>query len=396
MEGAIRLFAILAALFLAACSKAPPPALPDPTVSVARPLQREIVDWDDYVGRFEAIDDVEVRPRVSGPVTRVYFREGEDVRAGQPLFEIDPRPYQAALAEAQAQRASADASLANARSELTRADELLKIEAISREEYDARLAAVRTAQASRAAADAAITARRLDVEFTQIRAPISGRASDRMVSRGDFVQAGQTALTRIVTLNPIWFSFEGSEAFYLKYTRLNLTGERGSSRTSPNPVEIQLADESSYRWRGRMVFVDNALDPSSGTISAKAEVANPGSVLTPGLFGRARLLGSGSYKALLIPDEAIVTDQTRKLAYVVGKDNKVVQRVVETGPMVEGLRVIRAGLAPTEMVVLDGLTRLQPGMKVKPQDRKLAPRSGNVSPIANPISAPPAAEATTR
>ena len=383
-------------LLLAACGSAAPPPPPDPVVSVARALQRQVVDWDDYVGRFEAIQDAEIRPRVSGTVTRIYFREGDDVRAGQPLFEIDPRPFRAALAEAQAQRASAQANLTNARSELTRADALLKIEAISREEYDTKFAALRSAQAAVSAADANITARRLDTDFSVVRAPISGRASDRRVSLGDFVQAGQTPLTRIVTLDPIWFSFEGSEAFYLKYTRLNLTGERGSSRTSPNPVEIQLADESSYNWRGRMVFVDNAVDPGSGTISAKAEVPNPRGVLTPGLFGRARLLGSGSYAALLIPDEAIVTDQTRKIAYVVGKDNKIVPRVVETGPMVEGLRVIRTGLAPTEMVVLDGLTRLQPGMKVKPQTKPITPRSKETSPVANPISAPPAAEATTR
>lgn len=391
-----RYWIIACALASTACGDNGSPPPPVPIVSVSQPLQRDIVDWDDYVGRFEAIQDAEIKPRVSGTITRIYFRDGENVTAGEPLFEIDPRPYRAALRQAEADTTRARAMLINAQTELARAKRLLDIQAISKEEYEAKLATVRTASASVNAGQAAAEARRLDTGFTTIRAPFAGRVSDRKVSIGSFVQQGETVLTRVVTLNPIWFSFDGSEAFYLKYTRLNLTGERGSSRTAPNPVEIQLADESGYNWRGRMVFVDNALDPNSGTIHAKAEIPNPQGTLTPGLFGRLRLLGSGTYRALLVPDEAIVTDQTRKIAYVVGKDNKIIPRVVETGPMVEGLRVVREGLAPTELVVLDGLTRLQPGAEVKPQKRKLVPRAKATAPIATPTTAPPSAEATAR
>jgi RND family efflux transporter MFP subunit len=378
------------------CGEKAPPPPPTPVVSVSQPLQRDVVDWDDYVGRFEATQNVEIRPRVSGAVTRIFFSDGDDVAKGQPLFEIDPRPYRATLAQAEAETGRARAAQTNAQTELARAKKLLDIGAISREEYETKLAAVRTASASVAATAASADARRLDTSFTTIRSPISGRVSDRRVSLGTFVAQGETVMTRVVTLDPIWFAFDGSEAFYLKYTRLNLTGERGSSRSSPNPVEIQLADESGYNWRGRMVFVDNALDPNTGTIHAKAVLSNPSRTLTPGMFGRARLLGSGTYRAMLVPDEAIVTDQTRKIAYVVGKDNKVVPRVVETGPMVEGLRVVREGLASTELVILDGLTRLQPGATVKPQRRKLAPRASNTAPVGVSASAPPAAEATAR
>ena len=387
---------IFCAFAISACSHNGPPPPPVPTVSVSQPLSRDIVDWDDYVGRFEAIQDAEIKPRVSGTITRIFAKDGANVAAGQPLFEIDPRPYQAVLLQADADTSRARAGLINAQSELVRARRLLDVQAISAEEYESKLAAVRTAGASVRAGEAASRARRLDVGFTTVRAPFAGRISDRKVSIGSFVQQGTTVLTRIVTLNPIWFAFDGSEAFYLKYTRLNLSGERGSSRTAPNPVEIQLADESGYNWRGRMVFVDNALDPNSGTIHAKAEISNPQGTLTPGMFGRARLLGSGTYRAMLVPDEAIVTDQTRKIAYVVGKDSKVIPRVVETGPMVEGLRVVRAGLAPTELVVLDGLTRLQPGALVKPLRKKLEPRAKSTAPMAMPVSAPAAAEATAR
>jgi RND family efflux transporter MFP subunit len=196
---------------------------------------------------------------------------------------------------------------------------------------------------------------------------VTGRVSDRRVSIGDQVTAGTTLLTTVVSLDPIWFSFDGAESFYLKYLREAKTGQRGSSRTAPNPIDIQLSDETGYNWHGRMDFVDNALDPQTGTIRAHAVVQNHDHFLTPGMFGRARLLGSGSYRALLVPDEAITADQSRKLVMVLGRDGKVVPRPVETGPEVTGLRAIRAGLAPTDLVVLDGLAQLQPGTKVEPK-----------------------------
>ena len=378
---------------LAACGNAPPPAPPAPLVSAGYPLERNVVDWDDYVGRFEAIQDVEVRPRVSGQIVRIGFRDGLKVGKGQFLFGIDPRPYAAALAQARADEARASAALANARTEFARGRELLSANAVSREEYEQKLAAQRSALAGLDAARAAVRQRALDLQFTIVRSPIAGQVSDKRVSLGDNVTAGQTLLTRVVTTDPIWFSFDGAESFYLKYSRLAQSGERRSSRYTPNPIEIQLADEPDYRWRGRMVFVDNAIDASSGTIRAHAVVANPNGFLVPGLFGRARLLGSGTYHALLIPDEAIVTDQTRRLVYVTGRDGKVATRNVETGPLVEGLRVVKAGLQPRDQVVLDGLARLQPGTKVRVKLVRVRPRAKDDAPDSSQIQAPQAAAA---
>lgn len=381
---------------LAACSPAAPPPPPKPHVSAAVPLQRQVVDWDDYVGRFEAVQDVEIRPRVSGTVESVNFREGVEVAKGQVLFTIDPRPYRAAAAQARAELAKAEALVTNARTELARAQNLVDAQAISREEFETKQAGLRSAVAAAGAARAAVDARALDLSFTTVRAPISGRVSDKRVSIGTYVSAGETVLTRIVTVNPIRFAFEGAETFYLKYVRQAQTGERESSRYAPKPVDIKLADETSYRWHGLMKFVDNAIDRNSGTIRAFAEVNNPTGFLVPGMFGRARLLGSGTYSALLVPDESIVTDQTRRFVYVIGKDGKTVQRNVETGPLVEGLRVIKSGLAPAEKVVLDGLARLQPGMAVDARVIVLKPRAAADSPASSAIRAPAAAEATAQ
>jgi len=378
---------------LAACSAQEKPAPPPPTVSVAQPLKRNVTDWDEYVGRFEAIQGVEVMPRVSGQIVAINFRPGVEVGKGQELFQVDPRPYRAALMQAKADVMRAQAALANARTELARSADLKKVNAVSQEEYETKLATFRSAEASLAAAKAAVDARALDLSFTSVRAPISGRVSDKRVAIGDYVNAGTTLLTTVVSIDPIWFSFEGAESFYLKYIRQAADGERRSSRYAPNPVEIQLADEKGYKWRGRMVFVDNAIDTNSGTIRAHAEVPNPNGFLVPGMFGRARLLGSGSHPALLVPDEAILTDQNRKLVYTVGRDGKTMQRVVETGPMVEGLRVIRTGLAPTEKIVIDGLARLQPGMPVTVRQAKIAPRADDASPNSSIAGAPPAPEA---
>lgn len=387
---------ILASLLTAACGNSPPPSPPPVTVAAAVPLQRDVVDWDDYVGRFEAIQDVQVMPRVSGQITRIGFEEGRNVAKGEFLFEIDPRPYRAALAQAQADVSRAQAQLANARSLLTRAQSLIKRGWVTQTEVDQKTADERSAVAALEAARAAVQQRTLDVQFTTVRSPIAGRVSDKRVSLGDYVTAGQTLLTRVVMVDPIWFSFDGAESFYLKYIRQAREGERQSSRYAPNPVQIQLADETGYRWHGRMVFVDNAIDSESGTIRAHAEVANPDGFLVPGMFGRARLLGSGTYRALLVPDESIVTDQARRLVYVVGKDGKVATRNVETGPMVEGLRVVQSGLAPQDRVVLDGLARLQPGTPVQVKLARIDPRAANDAPVSIPIEAPPSSEATTR
>ena len=384
----------LSALLLAACAPKTPAPPPKPHVSVAFPLVRDVIDWDDYTGRFQAVQDVTVTPRVSGTITAVLFRNGQDVKAGQPLFIIDPRPFHAAYLQAQANLSRANATQANAGSELARAMKLSADAVLSKEEYDNRSAALKTADADIAAQKAALETARLNLEFTTVTAPVAGRVSDRKVSIGNVVVSNTTQLTRVVTLDPIWFDFEGAETFYLKYVRQDARGERRSSRYASNPVEIQLADETGYPHRGRMVFVDNAIDPRSGTIRAKAEVPNPDGFLTPGMFGRARLLGSGTYKAMLVPDEAIVTDQTRRLVYVVGADGTVMVRPIETGPLVIGLRVVSAGLAPTERVVLDGLARLQPGAKVEATSVTLKPRAADTSPRSSPLTAPPPSEAS--
>ncbi|OYU35432.1 efflux RND transporter periplasmic adaptor subunit [Novosphingobium sp. PASSN1] len=387
---------LLALLPLAACSPSAPPPPPKPHVSAAVPLQRQVVDWDDYVGRFEAVQDVEIRPRVSGTVDSVNFREGVEVAKGQVLFTIDPRPYRAATAQARAELARAETLVTNARTELARAQKLVDAQAISREEFETKQANLRSAIAAAGAARASLDAKALDLSFTTIRAPITGRISDKRVSIGTYVSAGQTVLTRVVSVNPIRFAFEGAETFYLKYVRQAQTGERESSRYAPNPVDIKLADEQSYRWHGLMKFVDNAIDRNSGTIRAFAEVDNRNGFLVPGMFGRARLLGSGAYSALLVPDEAIVTDQTRRFVYVIGQDGKSLQRPVETGPLVEGLRVVRSGLAPTEKVIIDGLARLQPGTAVDAKVIVLKPRAAADSPASSAINAPAAAEATAQ
>lgn len=367
---------------------------PPPPVTVARPLVKPIVDWDDYIGRFEAKQSVEVRPRVSGYVSRLAFRDGEFARAGDLLFEIDPRPFQATLnqAKADAQRARASADLA--RSEFTRTESLLGQNAVSREEFDTAKATLAQAQASLAAAEATVQSRALDVSFTRVTAPISGRLSDRRVDIGAFVTAGTTPMTTVVTLDPIHFVFTGSEAVYLKYQRANQAGTRPSSRVASNPVEIRLADETDYRWRGRMDFVDNAIDQGSGTIRGRAVVANPRGFLTPGMFGHMRLIGSGSYNGMLIPEDAVVTDQTRKVALVVGADNMVSPRVVQLGPLVDGLRVVRSGLKADDRVIIEGVQRARPGSKVMPKDGKIVPPAPGTGPTPPPIIEAPATSAS--
>lgn len=361
--------AIVLAWFLLRGGDAPAAQMPVPVVTVAAPLQREIVQWDDYIGRFEASRSVELRPRVSGEVTAVHFRDGQFVSKGQPLFTLDGRPYRAALAEAQAGVATARSDLALANADLQRALRLVEEDAVAKSEIDALRARVNAANAALAAAQARVRSRSLDVEFTTVRAPISGRISDRRVDPGNLVAAGDgpaaTLLTTIVATDPLYFTFDGSEGLFLKSKREGL--DRGAR------VQIRLQDETEYRWNGTLDFTDNGLDPRSGTIRARAVVHNPGNFLTPGMFGNMRLASGGKVNALLVPDTAVVTDQTRKLLLTVDATGTVAAKPVELGPLVDGLRVVRKGLAPTDRIIIQGVQSAMPGSKVKPQAGRIAP-----------------------
>jgi RND family efflux transporter MFP subunit len=347
---------------LAGCQRAAaPPEPPPPTVSVAQPVHRQVPDWDDYAGRFEAVESVEVRPRVSGLLESVNFRDGENVRKGQLLFVIDPRPFAAQLAQAKAQLARAQAALANAEASLHRGESLMGSHVISQADLETLTATKLQAAADVASAQANVDANALNLEFTRVVAPIDGHISSHRVTAGNLVQASSTLLTTIVTLNPIRFVFDSPESALLKYKRAQ------SGATPDNPVDIRLQDETEYRWKGHIEFVDNALDEGSGTIRARALVANPDGFLMPGMFGHMRRFATRAADAMLIPDEAVVNDQTRLVAYVVNADNIVAQRTIEVGRLVDGMRVIRSGLEPADRVVVSGVQRARPGRKVSPQ-----------------------------
>ena len=363
-------------------------APPAPSVTVAVPLVRAVQDWDEFTGRFEATQSVEVRARVGGYISGVHFRDGDYVRRGQLLFSLDPRPAQAALASARAQLSQAQAQLSLAQSELTRSETLLESQAVSQAEVDTRRGALQTAQGAIAAANANVRARQLDLEFTRVTAPISGRVSDRRVDAGNLVAGGSSAadvLTTVVSSAPIHFVFDGSEAVLLKYQR--------QARQGAAPIQVRLQDEADFTRAGTLDFTDNAVDTASGVIRLRAVIPNPDGFLKPGMFGQARLAGSGSYRAMLVPDAAVATDQARRIVYVVAADGSVAPRPVQLGPLVDGLRVVRSGLQPTDRLIISGVQRIQqPGMKV-------TATNGQIRPVARAQTAPvttiaPASSAT--
>ncbi len=379
---------LAAAVTLLDSGPSPAAAPTAPMVTVAAPLEQSVNQWDDYVGRFEASRSVEVRPRVSGQVVAVHFTDGAIVRQGQLLFTIDPRPFTAALAEARASVASAQAALTLAETNLGRARRLLEAQAVSQSNVDQLTAEVRSARAALAAAQARVQSRALDVEFAHVRAPISGRISDRRIDAGNIVGANETLLTTINALDPIYFTFDVPESLFLKTARQRQAGE-----SSGQLAEIRLQDEAAYNWKGRLDFTDNGISQNSGTIRARAVVPNPNYFLAPGMFGNMRLADGGTTNAMLVPDAAIRTDQARKIVLVVGKDNTVAAKPVQTGPLVGGLRVVRSGLTKADRVVVQGVQFAMPGAKVNPRVTQIKATEA-AAPKAPPPSTPSASQAT--
>jgi RND family efflux transporter MFP subunit len=379
----LRRAALAMPLLLAACGENPQqrPAggPPPPQVTVAKPAKRVVVDQDEYVGRFVAIDSVEIRARVSGYLDRVHFTDGQIVKQGDLLFTIDKRPFQAALDQAKANLAQARANLAFAETDLVRGAQLVKDRTITEQTFDQRTQAKRVAEASVAAQEAAVKQSTLDLEFTELRAPVDGRIGDRRISPGNLITGGTTSgstslLATIVSVDPVRFEFTFDEASYLRYERLSRTGRDMTSRDSSVVVDLKLIDEPDYRNQGRMDFVDNVIDRSSGTIRGRAVFSNPDGVFTPGMFGRVRVPGSPSYMALLVPDAAIGTEQTRKYVLTVDADNTVRMKYVTMGQLFDDLRSIKAGLNEDDRVIVNGLIRARPNQKVTPQEQGAEPK----------------------
>lgn len=385
-----RIPTILFLTLLAACSgqssqeAAPPPPMEVPVATV---LEREISEWDEYTGRLEAVETVEIRPQVSGYLQQVNFEEGRDVRKGDVLFVIDPRPYQAEFDRAQAEVERARTAATLAQTDLQRAERLVATRAISQEEFDARVAARTSAEAAVKAAEAAVAVARLNLAYTRVTSPIDGRVGRAEVTVGNLVTGGlngqATRLTTVVSLSPMYAYFEASEKDYLKYMDLARSGQRPLSREHANPVRMAVGNETEFRHEGYMDFVDNRVDAGTGTLMARAVFPNPDRFLVPGMFVRVRLLGTSKYTGALINDRAILTDQDRRFVLVVGEGNTLEYRAITTGPMVDGLRAVRSGLEGGERIVINGLQRVRPGMVVTP---RMVSMDGE--PLAGPATAP--------
>jgi membrane fusion protein, multidrug efflux system len=365
---------ILVTVALAGCGQKPQAAAAAPAafpVTVAQPIKRTVTDWDEFTGRFEAVPEVQVRPRVGGYITNVEYRDGAMVHKGDLLYLIDSRPFEAVALQADGQLADARAKMELAKRDLDRGLNLVQTSAVSEQVVDQRRQALQAAHAAEMQAEGALKAAQLNVEFTHVLAPITGRISRNLVDAGNLVQGSDTGtstlLTTIVSLDPIFISFDVDEATYIKNNKLWFEGKRPSSRDTPNPVQIALTGEIKPSHEGSMEFVDNRLDVSTGTLRSRAVVPNHDLSILPGQFGRVRLIGSSPYEALLLPDVAIATDQTRKIVFVVKDDDTVEARPVVLGPLDDdGLRIIREGLKAEDRVIIDGLQRARVGAKVAP------------------------------
>ncbi|SFK01639.1 efflux RND transporter periplasmic adaptor subunit [Bradyrhizobium sp. Gha] len=354
---------------------APPP----PSVTVAQPVKRTVTDWDEYTGRFEAVEEVQVRPRVGGFVNSVEFQDGAIVHQGDLLYVIDPRPFEAVAEQADGQLSDARAKVELAKRELDRGLNLVQTSAVSEQVVDQRRQALQAAHAAETQAEGALKAAKLNIEFTHVTAPITGRASRHLVSPGNLVQGSDagssTLLTSIVTMDPIYIYFDMDETTFIKYSKLWFEGKRPSSRDTANPVQVTLAGEPKPSHDGSINFLDNRLDVSTGTLRSRAVVKNTDLSILPGQFGRVRLIGSAPYEALLIPDAAVATDQSRKIVFVVKPDDTVEARPVVLGPLDDGLRVIRDGLKAEDRVIVNGIQRARVGAKVAPSPAQ-APAGG--------------------
>ncbi len=350
------------ATLLAACGggEGGPPGgqLPPASVGVAEVVVKEIVEWDDFTGRIQAVNTVEVQPRISGYIDAVHFVEGAVVKAGDPLFTIDDREYRAAVASRRADVVRAETRVELAKQDLVRAEKLAAARAVSVEELERSRGEVKQAHADLRAAQAVLDQAELNLEFTRIAAPIDGRVGEALIKPGNLVSPDGSILTTVVSIDPIHVVFEGDENIYLKYQAKAMAGERPSSRDVRNPVQVGLATGSDFPFRGEMDFVDNQIDPQTGTIQGRAVIPNPDGYLIPGLFARVRLLGSNAHEAVLIHEAAVLTDQDRKYVYVVNDSNQAIRRDVTLGRDAEGLRVVDAGLVPGERVVVNGVRKV--------------------------------------
>ena len=355
------------------CFKAGPrPGGPPPPVTAQQPTQREVIEWDVYPGRLEAVDMVEVRARVTGYLQSVHFKDGAEVKKGDLLFVIDPRPYQADLERAEAELKQAQTRLELAINELARAERLLKSNAISEEEADTRSKAKRQAEAGLQSARASLEVARLNLEYTQITAPIGGRISRKLTTEGNLVNGNQgqaTLLTTIVSLDPVYCYFDADERSILKYQQLAREGQSENIWAGRVPCELELANETGFPHKGLLDFVDNRVDTTTGTLRVRGVFRNPGPdrLLQAGFFARVRVPGSGKYQALLVPEQAIGTDQGQKFVYLLNDQDQVDYQTVKLGPVIDGLRVVREGIRPEAWVVVNGLMSLRPGAKVIPK-----------------------------
>ncbi|NMX60171.1 efflux RND transporter periplasmic adaptor subunit [Pseudomonas sp. WS 5059] len=362
--------ALLAVLVMSACGKAPEQAaaMPASKVSVAKVLEQPVNEWDEFTGRLEAPETVQIRPRVSGQIDQVAFTEGALVKKGDLLFQIDPRPFQAEVRRLEAQLQQTKAAASRSDNEAQRGERLRQSNAISAELADSRTTAAQEARAAVAGIQAQLDLARLNLSFTRVTSPISGRVSRAAITAGNLVTADVTELTSVVSTDKVYAYFDADERVYLKYTELARQGRRGAT----TPVYLGLSNEDGNPHLGQMNFVDNQVNPATGTIRGRAVFDNSDGRFTPGLYARLKLVGSGTYSAVLITDEAVGTDLGKKFVLVMDADNKSAYRAVELGPKIEGLRIVRSGLSKDDTIIVKGLQRVRPGSPVAPETIPMA------------------------